>query len=43
MANLVASPHLLAFDALVVVRLTAANGQGNGPTGPENTDGARIR
>jgi hypothetical protein len=43
MASLVASPHLLAFDTLVVVRVTAANGQGNGPTGPENTDGANTR
>jgi len=43
MASLVASPHLLPFDALVVVRLTAANAQGAGPGGPENTSGARIR
>lgn len=43
MASLVASPHLLAFDALVVVRLTAANALGDGPTGPANTAGARIR
>lgn len=43
MASLVASPHLLAFDALVAVRLTAANALGAGPTGPANTDGARIR
>lgn len=43
MASLVASPHLLAFDTLVVVRITAINAQGSGPTGPANTAGANIR
>ena len=43
MATLVASPHSLAFDVLVVVRASASNSRGAGPTGPDNTAGARIR
>ena len=43
MANLAASPHSLAFDSLVEVRISATNAQGTGSAGPTNTAGARIR
>jgi len=37
------SLHSLPFDALVEVRVTAANIQGSGPSSDINTSGARIR
>jgi large repetitive protein len=44
MASLVAAgAHALAFDALVVVRVSAANVRGFGPASSPNTTGARVR
>jgi hypothetical protein len=43
MASLVASPHSLAFDYLVVVRVSAENVRGFGLTSAVNTAGAKIR
>lgn len=43
MATLMSSTYNYKFDNLVVVRVTAANFYGFGPTSAENTDGARIR
>jgi hypothetical protein len=44
MASLVDSgSHALAFDALVAVRVAAANSRGFGPASDPNTSGARIR
>jgi len=43
MATLSSSPHSLAFDTLIEVRVTANNQRGAGETSDINTSGARIR